>query len=68
VPIEKITGEVFELDDQVAMLVDAIRNGRPLTCNANDGRWAVAMCLAAQCSIEARKSVTLADVNFDRCE
>jgi myo-inositol 2-dehydrogenase / D-chiro-inositol 1-dehydrogenase len=53
VPIEKITGEVFELEDQVAMFVRALREGQPLSCPAEDGRWSVAMCLAAQRSVDA---------------
>jgi myo-inositol 2-dehydrogenase/D-chiro-inositol 1-dehydrogenase len=59
VPIEKITGEVFELEDQMAMLVEAIHDARPLACTAEDGRQAVAMCLAAQRSIESGQSVTI---------
>ncbi|MEX2306700.1 MAG: Gfo/Idh/MocA family oxidoreductase [Pirellulales bacterium] len=59
VPIEKVTGEVFELEDQMAMLVDAIRNGRPLACTAEDGRSAVAMCLAAQQSVEAGQPISI---------
>ena len=53
IEIEKITGELFELEDQVAMLVRAIRDGEPLSCTAEDGRWSVAMCLAAQASVDS---------------
>jgi myo-inositol 2-dehydrogenase/D-chiro-inositol 1-dehydrogenase len=59
VPIDRITGEVFELEDQMAMLVEAIRNGRPPACTAEDGRWSVAMCLAAQRSVETGRPVAL---------
>ena len=59
VPIEKITGEVFELEDQIAMLVKAIRDGQPLACTAEDGRHSVAMCLAAQQSVEAGRPVPI---------
>ena len=52
IQIDKITGEVFELEDQMAMLVRAIRRGGELSCSAADGRWSVAMCLAAQQSVE----------------
>jgi myo-inositol 2-dehydrogenase/D-chiro-inositol 1-dehydrogenase len=62
VPLEKITGEVFELEDQMAMLVVAIRNGRPLSCTAEDGRWSVAMCLAAARSVETAAPVAIADI------
>ena len=66
VPIEKITGEVFELEDQMAMLVDAIRNGRPLACTAEDGRQSVAMCLAAQQAVEAGHPVPIESVAIKR--
>lgn len=59
VPIEKVTGELFELEDQVAMLVQAIRKGRPLTCTAKDGRWSVAMCVAAQASVDSGTPVPI---------
>ncbi len=55
VPIEKITGELFELEDQIAMYVDAVRNQKPLACTAEDGRWSVAMCLSAQESVDTGK-------------
>ncbi len=57
IPIEKITGELFELEDQIGMLVEAITQGKPLACNAEDGRWSVAMCLAAQESVDTGRVV-----------
>ncbi len=57
IPIDKITGELFELEDQIEMLVDSITQGKPLACNAEDGRWSVAMCLAAQKSVDNRTVV-----------
>ncbi|HEX4413625.1 MAG TPA: Gfo/Idh/MocA family oxidoreductase [Lacipirellulaceae bacterium] len=62
VKIDKITGEVFELEDQMAMLVNAIRRGGKLSCGAEDGRWSVAMCLAAQQSVDCGQPVTIRDV------
>lgn len=59
IKIDKITGEVFELEDQMAMLVQAIRGGKPLSCTAVDGRWSVAMCLAAQKSVETGRPVAI---------
>jgi myo-inositol 2-dehydrogenase / D-chiro-inositol 1-dehydrogenase len=60
VPIDKITGELFELEDQIEMLVHAVRDGKPLSCTAEDGRWSVAMCLAAQRSVETGQPVAVA--------
>ncbi len=62
VTIDKITGEVYELEDQMAMLVSAIRDGQPLSCTAEDGRWSVAMCVAAQRSVDSGKPIAIADV------
>lgn len=62
IPITKITGELFELEDQIAMMVSAIRDGGPLHCTGEDGRWSVAMCLAAQASVDTGKEVKLAEL------
>jgi len=51
-PVTKITGELYELEDQIGMLVAAVRDNQPLSCTAEDGRWSVAMCLAAQDSVD----------------
>jgi myo-inositol 2-dehydrogenase/D-chiro-inositol 1-dehydrogenase len=61
VPIEKPTGELFELEDQIARLVAAVRHGEPLHCTAHDGRWSVAMCLAAEKSVKSGQVVPLGD-------
>jgi myo-inositol 2-dehydrogenase/D-chiro-inositol 1-dehydrogenase len=54
VPITKITGEVFELEDEIAMIVAAVHGGKGLGSLATgaDGRSSVAMCLAAQRSVD----------------
>lgn len=59
VPIEKPTGELFELEDQIARMVDAVRHGTPLHCRAEDGRWSVAMCLAAEDSVKSGQVVDM---------
>ena len=61
-PITKSAGELFELEDQVAMLVAAVRDARPLSCSGEDGRWSVAMCLAAQQSVDSGKPVRMDEV------
>jgi myo-inositol 2-dehydrogenase/D-chiro-inositol 1-dehydrogenase len=62
VPIEKITGEVFELQDQIALVADAVLDGKPLQATGNDGLWSVGMCLAAQKSVESGLPVNLSEV------
>lgn len=59
IPIEKMTGELFELEDQAEMMVKAIRDKKPLSCSGYDGRWSVALCLAAQESVESNAPVSL---------
>lgn len=61
VAIDKPTGELFELEDQIARMVDAIRRDVPLHCSAEDGRWSVAMCLAAEASVKAGEKVAMSD-------
>lgn len=62
IPIEKITGEVFELEDQMNMLMRAIRQGESLTTSGNDGKWSVAMCVAAQQSVDLGRPVLMSSV------
>jgi myo-inositol 2-dehydrogenase/D-chiro-inositol 1-dehydrogenase len=61
VPIDKPTGELFELEDQIERLVHALRKGAPLHCTAQDGRWSVAMCLAAEASVKQGAAVDISD-------
>ncbi len=58
-PIEKMTGELFELEDQIQVLCDVVRGRRQPHCTAEDGRWAVAMCLAAQRSVDTGFPVSI---------
>ena len=60
VPIIRRPGELFELEDQIAMMVSAIRNGAGVAATGEDGKWAVAMCLAAGRSVETGRPVRLA--------
>ena len=61
VSIEKPTGELFELEDQIARMVAALRDGVSLHCSAEDGRWSVAMCLAAEASVKSGSPVSMTD-------
>ena len=62
IPIEKITGEVFELEDQIEMMVQAVRDDQPLRATGVDGMWSVAICLAAQKSVDSGMPVKINDV------
>jgi myo-inositol 2-dehydrogenase/D-chiro-inositol 1-dehydrogenase len=57
IKLDKITGEVFELEDQIALMVRAVRDGGPLSATGVDGRWSVAMCLAAEESVRSSRPV-----------
>ena len=52
IPIQKPTGEVYELAEEVAMLAAAVRENQPLSATGEDGKWSVRMCLKAQESVE----------------
>lgn len=59
VPIEKNSGEVYELVDEIAAFARSVRDGAPPACSGEDGRYSVAMCLKAQQSIEAGRPIPL---------
>jgi myo-inositol 2-dehydrogenase/D-chiro-inositol 1-dehydrogenase len=59
VPIDKPSGEVYELVDEIAAVVRAIREGTPVPCTGEDGLWSVAMCLKAAESLESGQPVSL---------
>jgi myo-inositol 2-dehydrogenase/D-chiro-inositol 1-dehydrogenase len=59
IPIEKITGEVYELEDEMAMMARAVREGGPIAATGHDGKWSVALCLAAQRSVDSGQIVSV---------
>jgi myo-inositol 2-dehydrogenase/D-chiro-inositol 1-dehydrogenase len=56
-----LSGEVFELRAEIAMMVDAVRGQRFPAATGEDGMWSVGMCLAAQASMGAEGPVSLRD-------
>jgi myo-inositol 2-dehydrogenase/D-chiro-inositol 1-dehydrogenase len=59
VPLAVASGEVYELENEIAMMVRAVREGALVAATGADGRWAVAMCLAAQHSVASGRVVAL---------
>ena len=59
IPIVKPSGEVYELVDQVAAVVNAVQTGAPVACTGEDGLWSVKMCLKAAESLQAGAPVSL---------
>lgn len=62
IALERSAGELFELEDQIAMLVKAIRTGGEIACPGEDGMWSVGMCLAAQKSVDEDRPVKMDEV------
>ena len=56
-PLAGLAGEVFELVEEMRMITKAVQEGRSPPCTGVDGRWSVAMCLAAERSIERGEPV-----------
>jgi myo-inositol 2-dehydrogenase/D-chiro-inositol 1-dehydrogenase len=59
IPLARPTGEVYELEDEITMMVQAVRDGGPVAATGSDGRLAVALCLAAQRSVDMGQVVSL---------
>jgi len=60
--IIKPAGEVYELEAHVELLSNAIQKGTSLAATGEDGLWSVAMCLAAQESVEKQQPVFLSNM------
>ena len=52
IPITKLTGEVYELADQIQVVSKAVSSGAALSATGEDGKWSVQMCLKAQESVD----------------
>jgi myo-inositol 2-dehydrogenase/D-chiro-inositol 1-dehydrogenase len=57
--IDRPSGEVYELVDQMAIFVRAVREGTPVLCSGEDGWWSTAMCLKAAESLATGQPVML---------
>ena len=58
---QKPTGELLELSDQVAAVVQAVASRSEPPCSGEDGRWSTRLCLAATHSVETGGVVALTD-------
>ena len=59
IPFENVTGEVVELEDQIAAIVRSVREGTPPPASGEDGRWSVLLCLAAKESVDTGTPISL---------
>ena len=53
------TGELVDLGDEIAMAAAAVRGEREPAAGPRDGYWSVALCEAAQRSIESGREVEI---------
>lgn len=61
VAVPATPGETFELRQEIAAMVAAIRDGAPLPIAPEEGRRAVMLCLEARRSLELGRPVSLAE-------
>ncbi len=59
IPLAARSGEVYELEAEIAAMAAAVRDGRPPPATGRSGRAAVALCLAAQRSADTGQVVAL---------
>jgi myo-inositol 2-dehydrogenase/D-chiro-inositol 1-dehydrogenase len=62
IAIAKPSGEVYELVDQVAGVIAAVRDGSAVPCTGEDGLWSAAMCLKAAESLQTGGPVSLKEL------
>jgi myo-inositol 2-dehydrogenase / D-chiro-inositol 1-dehydrogenase len=58
--LNRPAGELIELDEEVESMANSVLEGTPPPCTAEDGRWSVLLCRAAEASIFEDRVITLA--------
>ena len=64
IELKRPTGELADLEDEIARVVEAIQLGAPPAASGVDGVWSVALCEAAQESIRRGAEVSLEALGF----
>ncbi len=62
VKIEKHSGEVFELREEIAQCVDMVRTGKPPIATGLDGLWSAGLCLVAEESIRQKRPLPVGEM------
>jgi myo-inositol 2-dehydrogenase/D-chiro-inositol 1-dehydrogenase len=60
VDFDKPTGELMELQQQIAAVAQSVRDGSAPPCTGVDGKWSTQLCLAAQESVDSGSLVRIA--------
>lgn len=62
VQLEKHSGEVFELREEIARCVEMVRSGRPPAATGLDGLWSAGLCLVAEESIRQGRPLPVGEL------
>lgn len=62
VKIEKRSGEVFELREEIAQCVEMVRTGRSPIATGYDGLWSAGLCLVAEESIRQNRPLPVGEL------
>lgn len=62
VKMEKHSGEVFELREEIAQCIDMVRTGKEPIATGLDGLWSAGLCLVAEESIRQKKPLPVGDM------
>lgn len=62
VKIEKHSGEVFELREEIAQCVEMVRTGRSSIATGYDGLWSAGLCLVAEESIRQNRPLPVGEL------
>lgn len=62
VQLEKHSGEVFELREEISRCVEMVRTGRPPAASGLDGLWSAGLCLVAEESIRQGRPLPVGEM------
>lgn len=62
VKIEKHSGEVFELREEIARCIEMVRGNAQPAATGRDGLWSAGLCLVAEESIRQKKPLPVAEM------
>ena len=60
--LEKQSGEVFELREEIARCIEMVRHGTPPAASGLDGLLSAGLCLVAEESIRQKRPLPVAEM------